>query len=75
VNIFKRPLTARDVKDKALSLGAEIVGIADEIPIGEEQQLDQVIGRPARALGFQRASWDCRDVYVSHIDISRIDCY
>jgi epoxyqueuosine reductase QueG len=29
VNIFKRPLTARDVKDKALSLGADLAGIAD----------------------------------------------
>jgi hypothetical protein len=56
--------------------GQEFIGVADEIPIGEEQELDQVIGRPAWALVFQvRTNWDCRDVYVSHIDISRIDCY
>jgi epoxyqueuosine reductase len=29
VNVFKRPLTSREVKEKALSLGAELVGIAD----------------------------------------------
>ena len=29
VNIFKRKLTARDVKDKARELGADLVGIAD----------------------------------------------
>lgn len=29
MNVFKRPLTAREVKEKALSLGAELVGIAD----------------------------------------------
>ena len=29
MNIFKKPLTAREVKEKALSLGADLVGIAD----------------------------------------------
>jgi epoxyqueuosine reductase len=29
MNIFKEPLTARQVKDKALALGADLVGIAD----------------------------------------------
>ena len=29
MNIFKQPLTAREVKEKALALGADLVGIAD----------------------------------------------
>jgi epoxyqueuosine reductase QueG len=29
VNIFKRPLTAQEVKNKAIELGADLVGIAD----------------------------------------------
>jgi hypothetical protein len=29
MNIFKQPLTARQIKDKALELGADLVGIAD----------------------------------------------
>src|SRR5207244_7370265 len=28
-NVFKQPLTARQIKDKALELGADLVGIAD----------------------------------------------
>jgi hypothetical protein len=55
-----------------------LVGVADEIAIGEKQKLDQIIGRPAgRALplGVGWADGYRRDVYVSHIDISSFDCY
>jgi len=56
-----------------------IVGIADEIAVGEEQQLDDVpaqIGVARR--GAARLSGTCggtREIYVSHIDVSWVQCY
>ena len=56
-----------------------VVGVADEIAIGEEQQLDDVpdrLGRPRAPRSApeagRSASWE---IYVSHIDIFRLDCY
>ena len=61
-----------------------MVGVADEIAVGEEQQLDDIpaqIGRlPSRRIarrlspriGVGRGT---REIYVSHIDISWVQCY
>ena len=69
-------------------VGEDAVGIADEVAIGEEEQLDQVVGRPclggtslAVSRAGLRAAWrgtadtTCTSVYVSLVDISQPDCY
>ena len=62
-------------------LGQHVVGIADEVAVGEEQQLDEVpdrlaavqaAARPGRLAGALRRAGN---IYVSHIDIFRFDCY
>ena len=63
-----------------IELGERIVGIADEIPIGEEQKLDDVpnrgaiLGSPVAGDGG-RAAIDGWKIYVSHIDIFPVDRY
>jgi hypothetical protein len=60
-----------------------MVGVADEIPVGEEQQLDDIPAQigAARgrgpALGRPRISIcrGIRGIYVSHIDVSWVQCY
>src|ERR1700733_9893303 len=60
-----------------------MVGVADEIAIGEEQQLDDVpaqiagpgdggppFGRPRIGVGG-----NILKIYVSHIDVSWVQCY
>ena len=42
-------------------VGEDAVGVADEVAIGEEQQLDQVVGRLARR-GCRRSPADGRRV-------------
>jgi hypothetical protein len=38
MNIFKRALTAKEVKDKARELGADLVGIADGEKVGAREK-------------------------------------
>jgi epoxyqueuosine reductase len=45
VNVFKRPLTAQEVKDKARSLGADLVGIADGASVDTTHITDHDGGR------------------------------
>jgi hypothetical protein len=56
-----------------------LVGIADEIAIGEEQQLDDI---PAQIASIAcRRPWlgsvlrGSREIYVRHIDVSWVQCY
>jgi hypothetical protein len=56
-----------------------LVGIADEIAIGEEQQLNDI---PAQIASFAcRRPWlgnvlrGSREIYVRHIDVSWVQCY
>ena len=60
-----------------------MVGIADEVAVGEEQELDDIpaqLARPGGAGGAFRApriglgGWPL-EIYVSHIDISSVQCY
>ena len=68
-------------------VGEDPVGVADEVAIGEEQQLDEVVGR---LLGERRAgalprrmrrracgsgTSSASAIYVSHVDIFQADCY
>jgi epoxyqueuosine reductase len=45
VNVFKRPVTAKEVKEKALSLGADLVGIADGSRVDTKHITDYDGGR------------------------------
>jgi len=45
MNIFKRPLTAKDIKDKALELGADLVGIADGAALNTSEITEHDGGR------------------------------
>ena len=45
MNIFKRPLTAQEIKDKAKELGADLVGIADGAAIDTKHITDHDGGR------------------------------
>jgi hypothetical protein len=56
-----------------------LVGIADEIAIGEEQQLDDIPAQIA-SIAYRRP-WlgsvlrGSREIYVRHIDVSWVQCY
>ncbi len=60
-----------------------VIGIADEVPIGKEQQFDDIPAQIARlqgrrlGLGAPRIGswWEGREIYVSHIDVSWVQCY
>jgi hypothetical protein len=60
-----------------------VVGVADEIAVGEEQQLDDVPAQTRLPRGRRRLSGRLRiriagsilEIYVSHIDISWVQCY
>jgi hypothetical protein len=60
-----------------------MVGVADEIPVGEEQQLNDIPAQIGLARGRGTGSGPLRievgrgilDIYVSHIDISWVQCY
>jgi hypothetical protein len=63
-----------------------MIGVADEIPVGEEQQFDDVPAQIARLLtrlggrGSRvtlriRGGRTLRKIYVSHIDVSWVECY
>ncbi|MGH8669558.1 MAG: hypothetical protein ACREUN_06965 [Burkholderiales bacterium] len=45
MNIFKRPLTAQEIKDKARALGADLVGIADGASLDTKHITDHDGGR------------------------------
>jgi epoxyqueuosine reductase len=45
VNVFKRPVTAKEVKEKALSLGADLVGIAEGSRVDTKHITDHDGGR------------------------------
>jgi epoxyqueuosine reductase len=45
MNIFKRPLAAGEIKEKALALGADLVGIADGQAVGTSHITDHDGGR------------------------------
>ena len=45
MNVFKRPLTSAEVKDKAASLGADLVGIADGAAVGTSHITEHDGGR------------------------------
>jgi hypothetical protein len=60
-----------------------VIGVADEIAIGKEQQFDDI---PAQFSGLRRrrsafdrprigAGRGTRKIYVSHVDISWVQCY
>src|SRR5262249_23308269 len=58
--------------------GERLVGIADEIPVGEKQELDQVPDRLLQAaIGSRvdRGRVVAGNNYVSHVDIFGFDCY
>jgi epoxyqueuosine reductase len=69
VNIFKRPLTAQEVKDKARSLGADLVGIADGEAVGAKEVTEHDGGRAiVLALRLQAGTsrilpWNDRNKY------------
>ncbi|WP_315862562.1 hypothetical protein [Phreatobacter aquaticus] len=59
-----------------------VIGVADEVAIGEKEQLYQIVSRLPRARlacrPLQTAGWPAlgrRDIYVSHVDIFDADCY
>jgi epoxyqueuosine reductase len=45
VNIFKKPLASREIKEKALALGADLVGIADGAALDTQSITDHDGGR------------------------------
>ena len=51
VSMFQTPLTAADIKEKALALGADIVGIADGAVMNENPPWPD---DPAGAGGYYR---------------------
>jgi epoxyqueuosine reductase QueG len=71
VNIFKRPLTARDVKDKASSLGAELVGIADGAALNTSDITEHdgaraiVLGVRLQAGTSRILAWNDRNKYYN----------
>jgi hypothetical protein len=60
-----------------------MVGIAHEVTVGEEQQLDDIPAQIARAWGRRLGVGATRsglrrcpsEIYVSHVDISWVQCY
>jgi epoxyqueuosine reductase len=71
VNIFKRPLSAREVKEKASSLGAELVGIADGASLNTREITEHDGGR-AIVLGVRLQAgtsrilpWNDRNKYYN----------
>ncbi|HWD22922.1 MAG TPA: hypothetical protein VG591_07325 [Burkholderiales bacterium] len=71
MNIFKRPLTARDVKDKASSLGAELVGIADGAALNTSDITEHdgaraiVLGVRLQAGTSRILAWNDRNKYYN----------
>jgi ferredoxin len=71
MNIFKEKLTAGDVKDKALALGADLVGIADGEAVGAKDVTEHDGGR-AIVLGVRLQAgtsrilpWNDRNKYYN----------
>jgi epoxyqueuosine reductase len=71
MNVFKRPLTAQAVKDKALEFGADLVGIADGARVGAQSVTDHDGGRAiVLAMRVQAGSsrilpWNDRNKYYN----------
>jgi epoxyqueuosine reductase len=71
VNIFKQKLTAKDVKDKALEFGADLVGIADGEAVGARAVTEHDCGRAiVLAIRVQAGSsrilpWNDRNKYYN----------
>src|SRR5262249_56719241 len=57
--------------------GQYLVRIADEVAVGEKQELDQVERRRVPVPGFGRDQMARRgfETYVSHVDIFLVFCY
>src|SRR5262245_51717109 len=57
-------------------LGQDLIGIANEVPVGEKQQLDQVerCGVPLPGFGGDQMTHRFES-YVSHVDIFLVFCY
>src|SRR5271166_5722075 len=55
--------------------GEHLVRVADEVPIGEKEELDQVPDRLGRRGVRRSPGLDCSHIYVSHVDIFQNDCY
>lgn len=71
MNIFKRPLTAREVKDKALALGADLVGIADGATLNTRDITEHdggraiVLGMRLQAGTSRILAWNDRNKYYN----------
>jgi len=60
-----------------------MIGVTDEIPVGKEQQLDDIPTQISRPVAWGslfggpriRVRRGSREIYVSHIDISWVQCY
>ena len=67
------------VRAAEVEAGQHVVGIAGEVPVGEEQQFDDVpkgLGRLPRQGGLRRLTVrPAGNIYVSHVDIFLFYCY
>jgi hypothetical protein len=76
---MKHPVM-RPAEPESLQL---VVGVADEVAVGKEQQLDEIPAQIGMAGGsgssFSRprisVGRGTREIYVSHIDVSWVQCY
>ncbi len=71
MNVFKRKITAKDVKDKALEFGVDLVGIADGEKVGAREVTEHDCGRAiVLAMRVQAGSsrilaWNDRNKYYN----------
>src|SRR4029079_15650469 len=61
-------------------LRQDMVRIANEVPVGKEQKLDNVpnrlaVGNRFGELGRTGLAFNSGQIYVSHVDIFRLVCY
>ncbi|HEX6297564.1 MAG TPA: hypothetical protein VFZ74_13390, partial [Burkholderiales bacterium] len=71
MNVFKQPLTAREIKDRARSLGADLVGIADGEAVGTRHITEHdgarviVMGVRLQAGSSRILPWNDRNKYYN----------
>jgi epoxyqueuosine reductase QueG len=71
MNIFKRPLTAKEIKDKARELGADLVGIADGTKLDTRKITDYdggrviVLATRVQAGSSRISKWNDRNKYYN----------
>ena len=71
MNIFKRPLTAAQIKTKARELGADLVGIADGAKVGPSHITDHdgarvvVLATRVQAGSSRIPRWNDRNKYYN----------